>query len=178
MKQGQLLQSQEKSEFYANKFEEANMVIQGITIAVGKIVDLFKSVNSPFAEESDSSSHIQEDGDGVQIKSLIGSHQNIIVGEDNIKQVLGLIQSETNDVITLNQIFSYAKRQGGINAPSSGEEQVDVASPAKITMPLPGSIVKLIATNPMPAIGKINIMAPSTKYAHPVLYYTLTLQYR
>ena len=160
-RQNFLLQSQEKSEFYANKFEEANMVIQGILISVGKVVDLFKTIHSPFTEESAQPSQETESN----LQNLIGTSQNIIVTEDNAKQILGTIQSDSNDVVTLNQIFSYGKKAGANTSNASGEEQVDVSTPAKVTMPLPGSIVKLIANNPLPALNKLAISAPTTKYA-------------
>lgn len=153
------MQSEEKSEFYANKFEEANMVIQGIMIAVGKIVDLFKTIHSPFSEESAATTEETEDN----LRNLLGTSQNVIVTEENAKQILGMVQSDTNDVITLNQIFSYGKKAGGNNNNGPAEEQLDVAAPAKVTMPLPGSIVKLIANNPLPALARLTISSPTTK---------------
>ena len=185
----ELEKCQNKSVSYEAKNAESTLVLQTLVQHLEKMVDLCKAIPSPFVDEQESTrTDESEDQEHVlKVKCLLGCpNTKLNITNDNILQVLGLIEQEASDVITLNYIFGYGKK-GNNNMAATTQQQAQlpqapssiVVAPtgdgttannngefdvttAKVSMPLPGTVVKLLSTHPQSSPSKLSIVTPST----------------
>lgn len=110
----------QKSQEYTHKHAELDMTLRSLIQSVGKIMDVMKNISSPFVEESECKV-LGEESNQNGLKSLIGNpNQEVSVTEENIVKILGMVESETNDIVTLNHIFSFSKKSNTVASTITG----------------------------------------------------------